>query len=83
MLKTIVVEWLKYMGIYGAYPLPFKTIEKLREILFNTDQDINSIEQKLGITTRESDDCLTRDEYKYVIEQRRKYRTELQNIEIK
>lgn len=42
-------EWRNYMGIYGAYPLPFETIEKLNEIIVNTDRDINAIELKLGI----------------------------------
>ena len=76
-------EWRSYMGTYGAYPLPFETIEKLKEILEITDQDINAIERKLGITATSSHHCLTRDEYKREIEQRREYRTELQNLEIK
>ena len=76
-------EWRNYMGTYGAYPLPFETIEKLKEILENTDQDINTIEHKLGITVTCSNPCSTQDEYRREIEHRRKYRTELQNLEIK
>ena len=76
-------EWRNYMGIYGAYPLPFETIEKLSEILANTDRDINAIELKLVITPTHSNPCANREEYKFEIEQRRKYRTELQNFEIK
>ena len=76
-------EWRNYMGIYGAYPLPFETVEKLSEILSDTDKDINSIERKLGIVTTSSNNCSTRDEYKSEIERRREYRTELQNLEIK
>ena len=76
-------EWRNYMGTYGAYPLPFETVEKLSEILSDTDKDINSIERKLGIVTTSSNNCSTRDEYKSEIERRREYRTELQNLEIK
>ena len=76
-------EWRNYMGVYGTYPLPFETIEKLKEILHNTDKDINSIEQKLDITITNSNPCSTREGYKSEIERRRKYRTELQNLEIK
>ena len=76
-------EWRNYMGIYGAYPLPFETIEKLSEILANTDRDINAIELKLEITPTRSNHCSNREEYKIEIERRRKYRTELQNLEIK
>ena len=76
-------EWRNYMGTYGAYPLPFETVEKLREILFNVDQDIESIERKLGMPATRSICCSTRDEYKSEIERRREYRTELQNLEMK
>ena len=37
-------EWRNYMGIYGAYPLPFETVEKLKEILSKIDEEINAIE---------------------------------------
>ncbi len=76
-------EWRNYMGIYGAYPLPFETTEKLKEILFNTDKEINKIENKLGIAPTFSKPCSSREEYKFEIERRRRYRTELQNLEIK
>ena len=76
-------EWRNYMGTYGAYPLPFETVEKLREILANTDQEISTIERKLGMNATSSNHCATQDEYKREIERRREYRTELQNLEIK
>ena len=76
-------EWRNYMGIYGAYPLPFETVEKLKEILSKIDEDINAIENKLGITPSFSEKCSDREEYKAEIERRRLKRTELQNLEIK
>lgn len=76
-------EWRNYMGVYGTYQLPFETIDKLKEILLNVDQDINNIENKLGINATNSNPCSNREDYKSEIEQRRKYRTQLQNLEIK
>ena len=55
------------MGIYRAYPLPFEAIEKLSEILVNTDRDINAIEMKLGITPTRSNHCSNR--FEIIIEQ--------------
>ena len=76
-------EWRNYMGIYGAYPLPFETVEKLKEILSKIDEDINAIESKLGKILSSSKKCSKREEYKAEIERRRQQRTELQNLEIK
>ena len=76
-------EWRNYMGIYGAYPLPFETVEKLKEILSKIDAEINAIENKLGISPSFSEKCSDREEYKAEIERRRQHRTELQNLEIK
>ena len=76
-------ERRNYMGIYGAYPLPFETAEKLKEILSKINEDINAIEKKLGIPQSFSDKCSDHEEYKTEIERRRQRRTELQNLEIK
>ncbi len=76
-------EWRNYMGIYGAYPLPFETVEKLKEILSKIDEDINAIENKLGTAPSFSEKCSDREEYKAEIGRRRQRRTELQNLEIK
>lgn len=76
-------EWRNYMGTYGAYPLPFETVEKLKEILSKIDKDINAIEKKLGIPPSFSEKCSDREEYKTEIGRRRQHRTELQNLEIK
>ena len=75
-------ERRNYMGIYGAYPLPFETVEKLK-ILSKINEDINAIEKKLGIPQSFSDKCSDHEEYKTEIERRRQRRTELQNLEIK
>ena len=76
-------DWHNYMGTYGAYPLPFETIDKLTKILSDIDIEIANIEDKLGMTHTTSAKCVTREELKAEIDNRRAYRTRLQNLEIK
>ncbi|MEE0496549.1 MAG: AlwI family type II restriction endonuclease [Cyanobacteriota bacterium] len=76
-------EWLHYFGTYGAYDLPFDTIEKLKEILQNIINDVNSLEEKLNIEKSKIDIPNTKSEIKSKIAELRVYRTKLQNLEIK
>ena len=45
-------EWIKYMGTYGAYELPFDTIPSLTNIFNLIVSDLRVLEQKLGMTTK-------------------------------
>lgn len=76
-------EWVKYFGTYGSYKLPFETITKLREILNNTQFEINKLERKIGYEISSVDVPETIDEIKVKIEELRGQRTKLQNLEIK
>ncbi len=76
-------EWIRYFGTYGAYDLPFDTVEKLKEILQNIIIDINTIENKLNIDRTSITIPVTKPELKSKIAELRAYRTKLQNLEIK
>lgn len=76
-------EWIRYFGTYGAYDLPFDTVEKLKEILQNIIIDINTIENKLNIARTTITIPATKPELKSKIAELRAYRTKLQNLEIK
>lgn len=76
-------EWMKYMGVYGAYPLPFDTVVDLKNILNETIKDINILEQKLGMSSKDFIATDDKSSLKKSIQSARQYRTELQNLEIK
>ena len=76
-------EWIRYFGTYGAYDLPFDTVEKLKEILQNIIIDINILENKLNIDRTAITIPVTKPELKSKIAELRAYRTKLQNLEIK
>ncbi len=76
-------EWIKYYGTYGAYDLPFDTIEKLTEIFNEILTDINSLENKLHMDRTELDCPRTKSEIKKAIIKLRTKRIGLQNLEIK
>ena len=76
-------EWINYLGTFGSYELPFETIPKLKGILGEVNAEVKRMERGLGV--EESVELVpeTKDELKEIIEQRRAYRTDLQNLEIK
>lgn len=76
-------EWRNYMGSFGAYVLPFETLEKLTEIASILDEDIHNIAESVGVEEESGIIPKTQKELKEYIEERRQYRTKLQNIEIK
>ncbi len=75
--------WREYMGTYGTYELPFETLEKLTEIGRDVQRDIYEIEQNLGMSSSVLSLPETRDGLKAWIDEKRAYRTYLQNLEIK
>lgn len=76
-------EWIKYFGTYGAYDLPFDTIEKLTEIFNAILLDVNSLEKKLHICKTEIDCPASKSKIKEAIIKLRTKRVSLQNLEIK
>jgi hypothetical protein len=76
-------QWRNYMGVYGTYKLPFETFTKLTEILKSVNDEINILETKLSFHHTVVSMPATKDELKKNIEERREYRTKLQNLEIK
>lgn len=76
-------DWIRYYSTYGAYDLPFDTVEKLQEILQNIISDINSLEEKLNIDITSIIMPVSKPELKSKIAELRAYRTNLQNLEIK
>lgn len=76
-------EWRNYMGVYGTYKFPFETIEVLTKIATELEEDIHSLEENLKIKNTNVVLPNTKEELKKIIASRRKYRTKLQNLEIK
>ncbi len=76
-------EWIRYFGTYGAYDLPFDTVEMLKEILQNIIIDINILEDKLNIEKTVITIPVAKLKLKSKIIELRTYRTKLQNLEIK
>ena len=76
-------EWRNYMGNYGTYRLPFETVEKLTEILNDINSEINELESLVAEETTEIEIPEDKDSLKEAIEERRNYRTKLQNLKIK
>lgn len=76
-------EWIKYYGTYGAYDLPFDTVEKLTEIFNEILLDINSLEKKLHIDRTMLACPDSKSEIKEAIVKLRTKRIGLQNLEIK
>lgn len=78
-------QWRNYMGVYGAYKLPFETDEKLKKILNEIITEIDKLEKELNIESSSisiTDDCNIED-IKAKIKEYREYRRELQNKKIK
>jgi len=76
-------QWRDYMGTYGTYKLPFETVETLNTILNEIDSDVEKIEKKLSINHVSVEHSNDKEVLKDKIERLRKYRTRLQNLEIK
>lgn len=76
-------EWINYYGTYGAYDLPFDTIEKLTEIFNEILSDINSLENKLHISRTVLTCPASKTAIKEAIVRLRTKRIGLQNLEIK
>lgn len=78
-----IEEWKKYFSTYNSYELPFETNEKLVEIFNNLINDINNIKLKLDLPIKEYTAPSHKKEIKQKIEELRKERLRLQNLEIK
>lgn len=76
-------EWIEYYGTYGAYDMPFDTIEKLTEIFNKILSEINSLENKLHIDRTILACPDSKSEIKEAIVKLRTKRVSLQNLEIK
>lgn len=76
-------EWINYYGTYGAYDLPFDTIEKLTEIFNEILSDINSLENKLHVSRTVLTCPASKTAIKEAIVRLRTKRIGLQNLEIK
>lgn len=76
-------EWRNYMGVYGTYELPFETVEKLTKIAVDIEEEIGKLEKELSMEKTGILLPSTRESLKTVIEQRRTYRTRLQNLKLK
>lgn len=76
-------EWIEYYGTYGAYDMPFDTIEKLTEIFNKILSEINSLENKLHIDRTILPCPDLKSEIKEAIVKLRTKRVSLQNLEIK
>ena len=76
-------EWIEYYGTYGAYDMPFDTIEKLTEIFNKILSEINSLENKLHIDRTILACPDSKSEIKEAIVKLRTKRVNLQNLEIK
>ncbi len=75
--------WLSYMGTYKAYALPFETREKLTKILTDINLEIQVLEEQFEIRSMECEIPTTKTEMLKTIAVRRKYRTSLQNLELR
>ena len=71
------------MGVYGTYELPFETVEVLTQIIKDIENDINNIENELNISNTSIEIPEDKELLKKLIVDRRRYRTKLQNLEIK
>lgn len=76
-------EWNDYMGTFGAYELPFETLSQLTSIAKDVIAEINAIELNLGIKKSMFIIPDTVEKLKAFIEEKREYRTQLQNLEMK
>ena len=76
-------EWRDYMGNYGTYRLPFETVEKLTEILIDIITEVNELEKFVAEGVTEIEIPTDKDSLKEAIDERRNYRTKLQNLKIK
>lgn len=76
-------EWLKYIGTHNSYELPFETVDKLTEILNNIISENRKLENKLSLAPKMFNIPEQKQALKNAINEARKYRTLLQNKELK
>lgn len=76
-------EWVEYMGTYGTYELPFEKVTVLSTILLEINNEIADLEVGLGLFKTQQTLPTTKNDLIAEIAQRREYRTQLQNIELK
>lgn len=76
-------EWNNFMGVYGTYPLPFESLDKLTVIATEISKEINSLESSLHISPSQKAIPNTISKLKAYIKEQREYRTYLQNLSIK
>lgn len=76
-------EWNNYMGSYGAYKLPFETIEELSKIVREVINDNMAISKQVGLSYSLPAIPSTIPDLKSLIQRERENRTRLQNLSIK
>ncbi len=76
-------EWNQFMGVYGTYPLPFESVEKLTAIATDIRDEITQLETSLHTPATLRPIPNTVAELKAYVRTQREYRTRLQNLHIK
>ena len=76
-------EWNNYMGVYGAYKLPFESVDKLTSIATDISKEIKTLESTLHIQLTDKSVPRNVPQLKQYIKEQREYRTYLQNLKIK
>lgn len=76
-------DWNNFMGVYGAYQLPFESVEKLSTIATEIATEILKIETVLHIQPTPMAIPNNVADLKQHIKKQREYRTYLQNLSIK
>ena len=75
--------WDTYLGTPGSYILPYETISKLQNILKNINVEIAALETNLGLTITSCPLPSDKAALESLIEERRAYRLDLQNLKLK
>ena len=75
--------WDTYLGTPGSYMLPYETVTKLQSILQGINKEINVLERNIGLTATSCPIPLQKEALEKLIEERRAYRLELQNLQLK
>lgn len=76
-------DWNKFMGVYGAYQLPFESLEKLTTIANEITNEIETLEGLLNIQVTPRVIPNNVSDLKIYIKEQREYRTQIQNLSIK
>ncbi len=76
-------DWDTYMGTPGSYVLPYETISKLQNILKGINDEIEILENRLGIPYTSCSKPSNKELLEKLIEERRAYRLDLQNLQLK